>query len=137
MLVLTRKAQQKIKVGDNVVITILRVKGQAVRIGIDAPQNIRVVRAELPALPEMANVVEVAPGKPVSAERREHASFDQEVHLFESPHVESPARPLPALSKGLAERVAQRHGRTETLPQEDDTTPSRPLGFAASFALRG
>jgi carbon storage regulator CsrA len=48
MLVLTRKLQQQIKIGDDVTVTILRVKGQTVRIGIDAPRQVRVVRGELP-----------------------------------------------------------------------------------------
>ena len=47
MLVLTRKLQEKIQIGDNITISILRVKGNAVRIGIDAPREIRVIRAEL------------------------------------------------------------------------------------------
>ncbi len=47
MLVLTRKAKQRIQIGDNISITILRVKGQTVRIGIDAPSEIRVRRSEL------------------------------------------------------------------------------------------
>ena len=48
MLVLTRKLQEQIRIGDNVTITVLRVKGQAVRIGIEAPRDVRVVRGELP-----------------------------------------------------------------------------------------
>jgi carbon storage regulator CsrA len=48
MLVLTRKLQQQIKIGDHVTITILRVKGQTVRVGIEAPRDVRVVRGELP-----------------------------------------------------------------------------------------
>lgn len=48
MLVLTRKLQQQIKIGDQVTITILRVKGQTVRVGIEAPRDVRVVRGELP-----------------------------------------------------------------------------------------
>jgi len=48
MLVLTRKVSEQIKIGDDIVITVVRVKGQAVRIGIDAPRGIRVLRAELP-----------------------------------------------------------------------------------------
>jgi carbon storage regulator CsrA len=48
MLVLTRKQAEQIQLGENVVITILRVKGQSVRIGIDAPREVRVIRAELP-----------------------------------------------------------------------------------------
>jgi len=48
MLVLTRKAQQEIRVGENITITILRVKGQSVRVGIEAPRDIKIVRGELP-----------------------------------------------------------------------------------------
>ena len=48
MLVLTRKLQEQIQIGDNITITILRVKGNSVRVGIDAPREIRVVRSELP-----------------------------------------------------------------------------------------
>ena len=47
MLVLTRKLQQQIKIGDGITVTILRVKGQTVRVGIEAPRDMRVVRGEL------------------------------------------------------------------------------------------
>lgn len=49
MLVLTRKTQEKIQIGDSITITILRVKGQAVRIGIEAPEGVRILRGELAA----------------------------------------------------------------------------------------
>jgi carbon storage regulator CsrA len=49
MLVLTRKLQQQIKIGDQITVTILRVKGQTVRVGIEAPRDVRVIRGELPA----------------------------------------------------------------------------------------
>ncbi len=47
MLVLTRKTQQQIQIGDNIRITILQVKGGAVRVGIEAPKNVDVMRTEL------------------------------------------------------------------------------------------
>ncbi|HEX4149125.1 MAG TPA: carbon storage regulator [Pirellulales bacterium] len=47
MLVLTRKTQEQIQIGNNIKITILQVKGQAVRIGIEAPRDVRVLRGEL------------------------------------------------------------------------------------------
>ncbi|MFO0896838.1 MAG: carbon storage regulator [Pirellulales bacterium] len=49
MLVLTRKTQQQIKVGDDIVITILKVRGKQVQVGIEAPRNVRVLRGEVPA----------------------------------------------------------------------------------------
>lgn len=47
MLVLTRKQNEKIQIGDNITITILRTKGKAVRIGIEAPGSVSVLRGEL------------------------------------------------------------------------------------------
>jgi len=48
MLVLSRKRQQDILIGDDIKITVLKVKGNTVRLGIEAPRNLRVVRGELP-----------------------------------------------------------------------------------------
>jgi carbon storage regulator CsrA len=47
MLVLTRKYQEKIKIGDNITITVLRMKGKTVRLGIEAPESVPVIRGEL------------------------------------------------------------------------------------------
>ena len=48
MLVLSRKQNERIRVGDSVVVTVVRVSGDRVRIGIEAPAHIRVLRDELP-----------------------------------------------------------------------------------------
>ena len=47
MLVLTRKAKQQIQVGPDITITILQVKGNSVRVGIEAPRNVCVLRTEV------------------------------------------------------------------------------------------
>ena len=47
MLVLSRKQNERIRVGDSVVVTIVRVSGDKVRIGIEAPPDVRVLRDEL------------------------------------------------------------------------------------------
>ncbi|MCO6045414.1 carbon storage regulator [Aeoliella sp. ICT_H6.2] len=47
MLVLTRKSDEKIRIGDDIVITVLRTKGKAVRLGIEAPSDMRVLRGEI------------------------------------------------------------------------------------------
>lgn len=47
MLVLSRKQNERIRVGDAVVVTVIRVSGDKVRIGIEAPPNVRVLRDEL------------------------------------------------------------------------------------------
>jgi carbon storage regulator CsrA len=108
MLVLTRKSKQQIRVGENVVITILKVKGQSVRVGIEAPQHVRVVRAELPLFEDAddaAGSIEIAPGKTVSvggsAEKcRVH-------HAIDGGRSSLP----PTLRHGLSERVAARAKR--------------------------
>jgi carbon storage regulator len=47
MLVLSRKAGERLLIGDDVVITVVRVAGSKVRLGVDAPQSVRVLRDEL------------------------------------------------------------------------------------------
>ena len=47
MLVLTRKLDEQIRIGKDVTITIVRLHGNTVRIGIDAPRDVRVERGEL------------------------------------------------------------------------------------------
>ena len=47
MLVLSRKQNERIRVGESVVVTVVRVSGDKVRIGIEAPPNVRVLRDEL------------------------------------------------------------------------------------------
>jgi carbon storage regulator len=47
MLVLTRRPGQSILVGDNVELVVVRIEGDRVVLGIDAPREVRVVRAEL------------------------------------------------------------------------------------------
>ena len=47
MLVLTRKREQKIRIGSDVVIKVLKVQGDQVSIGIEAPKSLPIVREEL------------------------------------------------------------------------------------------
>ena len=59
MLVLTRKAEQTIHIGCDITVTILRIKGRSVKIGIEAPSGKEVLRGELlnkqPPSPEPAS----------------------------------------------------------------------------------
>jgi|UniRef100_A0A7C4QS43 carbon storage regulator len=47
MLVLSRKPGEKILIGDNVTVTIVRIGPNTVRLGIDAPREMNIVREEL------------------------------------------------------------------------------------------
>lgn len=47
MLVLSRKALQSVMIGSDIRITVIRVEGNQVRIGIEAPKDVRILRGEL------------------------------------------------------------------------------------------
>ena len=74
MLVLTRKPEETIHIGDDVVLRVIKVKGNKVQLGIEAPKNIAVIRSELLekdkqaakelAAQESAVVSERNPGQP-------------------------------------------------------------------------
>jgi carbon storage regulator len=49
MLVLSRKESQRIRLGDSIVVTIVKISGDKVRVGIEAPTNVLVLRDELEA----------------------------------------------------------------------------------------
>jgi len=53
MLILTRRPGESIKIGDNVTITMLDLKGFQVRIGIDAPKDVKILRSELQPKPKL------------------------------------------------------------------------------------
>ena len=72
MLVLSRKESQRIRLGDSIVVTIVKISGDKVRIGIEAPANVLVLRDELEArIPpvEMSALTVDEPGIPDSADR--------------------------------------------------------------------
>ena len=47
MLVLTRKLGEVIRVGESVTVRVLEVKGNQVRLGVDAPADVRIYREEI------------------------------------------------------------------------------------------
>lgn len=68
MLVVSRKPGERILIGDKIVITVVKVAGGAVRLGVKAPAELPVMREEL-AL-EIRAAEEAAAGS--IAERRDH-----------------------------------------------------------------
>jgi carbon storage regulator len=52
MLVLSRKIGEKVVIGDGIVLVVKRILGQRVTFGIEAPQDVRIVRGELPRFDE-------------------------------------------------------------------------------------
>ena len=47
MLVLSRRESERIKLGDSIVVTVVKVTGDRVRLGIEAPSDVLVLRSEL------------------------------------------------------------------------------------------
>ena len=58
MLVLSRKVGERIWIGDNIAVTVVRITGGGVRIGIEAPAELPVVREELKAKMEQESNLE-------------------------------------------------------------------------------
>jgi carbon storage regulator len=52
MLVLTRKPGEKVLIGDGINVTVTEVQGNKVRLGFDAPDDVRILRAELASQPK-------------------------------------------------------------------------------------
>jgi carbon storage regulator len=71
MLVLTRKYQEKIRIGNDITITVLRTKGKAVRLGIEAPANVPVIRGELKFEEQSVDSEEPIAATAATAKRRE------------------------------------------------------------------
>jgi carbon storage regulator len=68
MLVLSRKQSERIRVGRDIVVTVVRVAGDKVRLGIEAPPDVVVLRDELQAFaPLSAGGISVAAAVSLSA----------------------------------------------------------------------
>ena len=47
MLILSRKVDQKIRIGNDITLTIIEIHGDQVKIGVEAPKNVKVFRQEV------------------------------------------------------------------------------------------
>ena len=63
MLVLSRRVGESIVIGDNVTVTVLEVRGDVVRVGVDAPRQVTVHREELWRELEEANRASASPSE--------------------------------------------------------------------------
>ena len=47
MLILSRKTDEKIKIGEDITLTIIEIRGDQVKIGVEAPKSVKVFRQEV------------------------------------------------------------------------------------------
>ena len=59
MLVLSRKEAERIRLGDSIVITVVRIGGDKVRLGIQAPKDMLVLRDELEPFEKNQTILEI------------------------------------------------------------------------------
>jgi carbon storage regulator CsrA len=130
MLVLTRKYQEKIRIGDNITITVLRTKGKAVRLGIEAPTDVPVIRGELTfesAAAEADTDDELSKGATfdvAKSVRRSEAASSWET---DSPHDEV-SRPRDPKSPRVEHNRVKRSEVKEFLPKlASGTAPLRAM----------
>lgn len=89
MLVLSRRVGESVVIGDDVTITILEVRGDVVRVGIDAPRSVAVNRAEL--LQELGDSNQAA----ASPDDATVASLAQALRDQRAPRPQPPTAPAP------------------------------------------
>ena len=84
MLVLSRKAGQKIHIGDDIVVEVRRIAGNRVTIALEAPRDMRILRGELQ---EVAQEFEVEADDLVGAERHPFAHAAVDLSLTGASHA--------------------------------------------------
>lgn len=122
MLVLSRKTRQQIRIGNDITVTILLVKGQVVRVGVEAPRDVRVLRAELPVFDEAPATHQSAVA--ISNQPTRERSRSQQPSAKTSPRraEEGAARTSP----GLLE--LRRRGSLSSLPRKGARPTTSALG---------
>jgi len=85
MLVLSRKQGEQIRIGDNIVITVQRLSGNRVSLGIEAPADCKIMRGELESLLE---AIGAAPAPaPARGPSKPRAESQASVTQVRTPHV--------------------------------------------------
>ncbi|MCE9607103.1 MAG: carbon storage regulator [Planctomycetia bacterium] len=135
MLVLTRKLDQQIQIGEGIVVTVLQVKGNSVKIGISAPRDVRVLRGELEPKNEEAPERKMSP---VDTTARSARLTDEERMMFvnPSPNYASAERLRPNTNDRTLDRMTDRLGEARdasngrSLMQRVAESPLRGLTMA-------
>jgi len=109
MLVLSRKLNESIQIGENITITLIRVEGGKVRLGIDAPRDVRVLRSELEAHQADAKTLIGENDEDLESMRQENeaAQVSEREEAFAHPvQISSCREPINRLSHLSAPRIS-------------------------------
>jgi carbon storage regulator len=87
MLVLTRKRSERIRIGEDVVITVIHTSIGSVKLGIDAPSNVRVLRAELNERPRTVSPAKSESCTEVAKPFDESISVERFLNAFDAEFV--------------------------------------------------
>jgi carbon storage regulator len=77
MLVLSRKIGERLVIGDNITVVVSRVAGNRVMLGIEAPSDVRIIRAELKSFDGEPHAAVPAAGRFKDAAQAARASVPQ------------------------------------------------------------
>ncbi len=111
MLVLTRRAGESIVIGDDVRVVVLDVRGDTVRLGIEAPRSVQVHRAEVYAEVQAANAAAVNAGADLGSV---------------ADRLQRIARPRPGAGRGARTPTAHTHPRPRPPKQPPPLPPPAP-----------
>lgn len=122
MLVLSRKVNQSIQIGDDIEITIIATKGNGVRVGIVAPDHIRVARSELVNREAMAD----GPASTAGPAQRYAVPGRVAPRSAARPPMEARVTPSPTPSSSGLESGG-------SYVVEFETRPNQPVRFKATW----
>jgi len=130
MLVLTRKSQDSIRIGGNITVTVLRIKGNTVRIGIEAPESVRIVRGELPDFNSLVEESQATlSGQQTSGDHAESNPLEEEAQPSPPPTASRLKKYIPAIRQGRYQANLESQSplpRVQDMPSQSTPTTFPP-----------